>query len=168
MSYQEKRTAVSILTGTAILAAYCVFAFNHYTSGAVTSSDLKFWATNMLIFVGIGIAATIIIQIVFHVLLSVTIAARKKILDEQTSDKEIERSIAAEMVEDEMDHLIELKGVRVGFAVGGVGFIAGLILLVLNFPPALMLNTLFISYMAGTLLEGGAQLYYYRRGIHHA
>jgi hypothetical protein len=80
-------------------------------------------------------------------------------------DKEIERAIGFEMVTDEMDTLIELKSMRIGFAVAGIGFIAGLISLVLNYSPVVMMNVLFISFSFGSILEGFTQLYYYRRGI---
>jgi hypothetical protein len=167
MSYQEKKTIVSIVTGALILAAYCIYAFNRYQSGAVAPGDLKFWAVTILIFIGIGIVATIIIQIVFHILLSIAIAVKTKIQDQDSDDKEIDKSIAAEMIEDEMDKLIELKSMRVGFFLAGIGFIAALVSLVLNYSPAVMLNVLFISFSAGSLFEGGAQLYYYRKGIHN-
>jgi Na+-driven multidrug efflux pump len=67
-----------------------------------------------------------------------------------------------------MDKLIELKSTRVGFAIAGVGFVAALLALILNYSPAVMLNVLFISFCAGSILEGFTQLYYYRRGIRHA
>lgn len=167
MSYQEKRTTVSIVTGALILAAYCIFAFGQAQSGAVAPGDLKFWAGTILTFIGIGIVAIIIIQIVFHILLSITIAAQKKIQDRQIDDKEIEKSIGAEMIEDEMDKLIELKAMRVSFAICGVGFIAGLLSLVLNYLPAVMLNIVFISFSAGSIFEGLTQLYFYRRGLNN-
>jgi hypothetical protein len=165
MSYQEKRTIVSIITGAIVLAAYCFYAFGQYQSGVVAPGDLRFWAGTMLIFIGIGVAASIVIQIVFHILLSIAIAATKKIQDETCEDKEIEKSIKAEIVEDEMDKLIELKSMRVGFVFAGIGFVAGLVSLVLNYSPAVMLNILFISCCAGSLFEGCTQLYFYRRGI---
>jgi hypothetical protein len=167
MSYQEKRTIVSIITGAVILSAYCIYAFLRYTSGDVASDDLASWAGIMLIFIGIGIVAAIIIQIVFHILLSIGIAIREKVQDLSNDDADIDRAIKAEMVEDEMDKLIELKSMRFGFVVCGIGFIAGLVLLVLHYPPALMLNALFISFSIGALLEGAAQLFYYRTGIHN-
>lgn len=169
MSYQEKRTITSIITGILVLAAYCVYAIGQYRSGAIVPGDMKFWASTMLIFIGIGIAAQIIIQIVFHILLSIAMAVQEKVKNNQCDDKEIERtvekSIEAVMIEDEMDKLIELKSTRVGFALAGVGFIAGLVSLVLNYSPVVMLNILFISFCAGSLFEGFAQLYYYRRGV---
>jgi len=165
MSYQEKRTVVSIATGVLVLAAYCIYASGQYQSGAIAPGDLKFWASTILVFIGIGIAASIVIQIIFHILLSIVIAAKKKILDESCDDKEIEKSIGAEIVEDEMDHLIELKSMRVGFIICGIGFIAALVSLVLNYSPAVMLNIIFFSFCGGSLLDGVAHLYFYRKGV---
>jgi hypothetical protein len=167
MSYQERRTIVSIISGVLVLAAYCIYAFGRSQSGAVDASDLKFWAGTILIFIGIGIVFAIIIQIVFHILTSIAIAVRNKIRDEQCDDKDIEKSINAEMVEDEMDKLIELKSMRVGFAIAGVGFVAALVSLVLGYSAAVMLNILFLSFSGGAILEGVVQLYFYRRGVTH-
>ena len=165
MSYHERRIIVSLITGVAIIAAYCIYAFGRYQSGAVAADDLEFWARTMLIFVGIGVVVTIVIQIIFHILLAIGIAATKKIRDEQTDDKEIEKSINAEMVEDEMDKLIELKSMRFGFFFAGFGFIAGLVALVLGASAALMLNILFLAFSVASLLEGIVQLIYYRGGV---
>ena len=119
----------------------------------------------MLIFIGIGVAASIVIQIIFHILLSISIAVKKELRGEKTDDKEIEKSIKSEMVEDEMDKLIELKSNRVGFVLAGIGFVAALVSLVLNYSPAVMLNILYITFALGSLFEGFAQLYFYRRGV---
>lgn len=168
MSYQEKRTIVMMFSGALVLAAYCIYAFGQVNAGAVMPDDLKFWARTMLIFIGIGIAAAIIIQIVFHILLSIGIAITKKIQDQDFKEEEIEKSIKAEMVEDEMDRLIELKSNRVGFTLGGFGFAAALILILLGYSTAVMLNVIFLSFSAGSIIEGFVQLYYYRKGIRHA
>jgi hypothetical protein len=165
MSYQERRTVVSLLSGILVIVAYCIYAFGRYQSGAVDAGDLKFWASTILIFIGIGIVASIIIQIVFHILMSIAIAVKQKMQDEAYDDKEIEKSIAAEMVEDEMDKLIGLKSMRVGFVIAGIGFVAALISLVLDYSAVVMLNILFLSFSGGAILEGAAQLYFYRRGV---
>ena len=83
----------------------------------------------------------------------------------KTDDKAIERSLQLDMVEDEMDKLISLKSMRVGYAIGGLGFIAALISLVMGSPSGVMLNIMFGSFFAGSLIESLAQLVYYRRGI---
>ena len=168
MSYQEKRTITNIFTGVIILIAYCIYAFGRYQSGMVESGDLKFWASTMLIFIGIGIVVTIIIQIVFHILLSVSIAVQKKIQDSNFDENEIEKSIKAEMVEDEMGKLIGLKSERIGYITVGVGFVLGLFAIVFNYSTAVMLNILFISFSLGSILEGFTNLYYFRRGVHNA
>jgi hypothetical protein len=89
------------------------------------------------------------------------------VMDVNCDDKDIERSIQVEMVEDEMDKLINQKSMMIGFAIAGFGFVAGLVSLVLNYSPMVMLNIVFISFSAGSELEGFVQLYFYRRGIAH-
>lgn len=168
MSYQEKRTIVSIITGIFILAAYCIHAFGKYQSGAIASDDIRAWAVMILVFIGIGVGAAIIIQIVFHILLSISIAVQEQIRNGNCDEKKIGKSINAEMVTDEMDKLIELKSMRVGFIFAGIGFVAALITQVFNYNPAVMMNVLFISFSAGSLLEGITQLYFYRRGVKNA
>jgi hypothetical protein len=165
MSYQERRTVVNILSGIAIVVAYCVYAFGRYQAGLVAAGDLKFWAGTMLMFIGVGIVAMIIIQIVFHILMSIGIAVSKKIQNEDFDDKQIEKTIALEMVEDEMGKLIELKSIRIGFAVAGVGFVGALVALFFGYSPVVMLNVMYLSFSVGSIFEGLTQLYFFRKGI---
>jgi hypothetical protein len=165
MSYQEKRTLASIASGALILAAYCLYSFNPARLASIAAESLKPWATTMLVFMSIGIGLSIIIQIVFHILLSISIAIREKMQNMQADDKDIEKNIKVEMVEDERDKMIELKSNRVGFALAGFGFIAALLSLVFNYSPVVMLNILFISFCFGSICEGFSQLYFYRKGI---
>lgn len=167
MSYQEKRTIVTVLTGTLILIAYCIYAFGKVSDGVAAEEDLKFWASTMLLFIGIGIVANIIIQIVFHILLSIGMAISEQIKNGSVDDDAIEKNLELEMVEDEMDKLIGLKSLRVGFLIAGIGFVAGLAALLLDYPPAMMMNIIFISFTVGSILEGVAQIYYYRKGVNH-
>jgi hypothetical protein len=165
MSYQEKQTIVSIVASLAFLAAYGSYAYGQFSSGAVDPNDLRSWAGVMLVFIALGIVAMIVIQIVFHILLSIGIAVQKTIEDQSTAEQEIDRSIKAEFVEDERDRLIGLKSMRVGMLTSGLGFVASLVSLVLGASPVLMLNILFFSFFAGSVLDGFAHLYYYRQGV---
>ncbi|MDD5659806.1 MAG: hypothetical protein PHR39_07350 [Actinomycetota bacterium] len=165
MFYQEKKTIISVLAGVLFLIAYCIYTFTRVRLGMVAPNDLKFWAITILIFIGIGIAGMIIIQVVFHILLSITIAVKKQARNEKCDDKEIERTIELEMVEDEMDKLIELKSMRIGFIIAVVGFVSALLSLVFNSSAAVMLNIIFISFCIGTIAEGATGIYYYRKGI---
>jgi len=165
MSYQEKRIIFTIVTGILILGAYCIYAYKKFQSSAVNTEDIKFWAGSILVFVVIGIVVNIVNQIIFHILIAISIAVEKKIRNENCDEKEIEESIKNGMVTDEMDQLIELKSMKTGFFVSGIGFLLGLVLLVLNYSPIIMINLMFIFFLIGSLLEGFVQLYYYRKGI---
>jgi hypothetical protein len=161
MSYQEGRTVANIVSGIAIIIAYCVYALGKTQAGNAVTGDLKFWAVSMLVFIGIGIVLTIVVQILFHIVLSITIAVKKR----EYSDREIEKDIEATVIEDEMDKLIELKAMKTGFAVSGIGFVTALLLAVFSESIGLMINTLFLSFSIGSIVEGFASLYYYRKGV---
>ena len=163
MSYQEKRTVVSVASGVLLMIAYCIYALVRL--GWNSLGDVRSWATTMLVFIGIGVVAMIVIQIVFHILLSIGIAVKKKIADESTDDQSIESSIEREMVEDEMDQLIELKANKIGYSFVSVGFVAGLVALALGALPAVMLNIVFLACLLGTIVEGLIQIRYYRKGV---
>lgn len=165
MSYKEKKIIVSLVTGLLILATYCIYTLNKIQLGTAALDDLKFWATTILIFIGIGVVSLIIILIVFHILLSVTIAVKEEIQNGEYDDKKIAKTLELDMVEDEMEKLIGLKAMRISFAVVGIGFIAALVSLVLNYSPAVMLNIMFFSFGIGSMIEGFTQLYFYRRGV---
>ncbi len=163
MSYPEKRTIVSVVSGALLMVVYVIYAYAKL--GFTNMTDLKPWATTMLVFIGIGIVGMIIIQIVFHILLSMGIALKEKIKDESIDDKKIESTIASEMIEDEMDKLIELKANKIGYSFVGLGFVAGLITLAIGLPAAIMLNILFLASLLGSIVEGLIQLHYYRKGV---
>ncbi len=164
MSYQSKKTITSMVGGALVLAAYCIYAFGRYSSGAIAEGNLKFWAGTMLVFIGIGIVATIILQIIFHIGLSIGIAVKDRACDE----KEIDKRIEATVIEDEMDKLIELKSSQIGFVLAGVGFVGALILLVLGHSTVVMLNVMYLSFLVGSLMEGAVSLYFYGKGVSNA
>ncbi len=159
MSYQEKKTVITVASGVILLIAYCLTILSQYNL-ETNANDLKFWATSMLTFIGISIVIMIVIQIVFHILLSISIAVKEKVDDEKVIDKKIK----IEMFEDERDHQIELKSLRIGYFFSGIGFILALFSLVLQYPPAIMLNTLFLGFMVGSIIEGIFQFFYYKNG----
>jgi hypothetical protein len=165
MSFQEKRTMVTILTTILILGAYCMKAYEQYRLSAMATADIKFWAGTTLGFIGVSIVIAVMIQIVFHVLFSVSIAVQKKRQNDKCEDREIERAVGIEMATDEMEKLIELKSMRVGFGMVGIGFVLSLVSQILDYGPGVMVNMMFGSFCIGMLLQGITKLYYYRRGI---
>lgn len=168
MSYKQKQILVSIVSASIVLIAYCFFAVDKYLTSKTQAVDLRFWAVSMLIFIGIGIVVSIIIQILFHIFLSVGTAVRKTVIEGKADSKEIERSIKSEMVEDEMDKLIGLKSSRASLVVYGFGFVAGLFTLAFSIHPAVMLNILFVTFSLASIVEGIIRLGYYKKGIQNA
>lgn len=160
MSYAEKRTATIISTMALVFAAYCIYAFTRIQ----IQGPLRTWAITMLVFSGITILVIILVQILFHILLSVGIAVKEAVKNPNVDKAVLGQSVEDEFVEDERDKLLALKSSQVSYGISGFGFIAGLISLVLNAPPAVMLNIVFTAGFLGSIIEGIVTLIYYRRG----
>lgn len=163
MAFKEKRTIVTIVTGILILVAYCRQSFGRPVVETATDMILKAQAVTMLKFIGIGVLAMIVIQILFHILYSISLAVSSTIQKGSCDDKEIEEAIALEVVDDERDKIIELKSLRVGFVITGAGFVASLLWLVMDGSPTHLLNILFLSFALGSIIEGFTRLFYYSR-----
>ena len=161
MSYKEKRKITEMAAGLAVIIAYCIYVLGKYHQGLADLNDLKYWAGTMLVFTGISIGVVIVIEILFHIIYAVGIAVQ----DGEKDGKKINRTIKSSMVEDEMDKLIDLKSLQIGYSITGFGVLAGLVSLVLNAPPAVMLNILYVCCALGSLAEGVMSLYYYRKGV---
>ena len=159
MSYPQKRTLVNIFTMAAVYAAYCLTAFSRHS----LVSDLKPWVITMLIFIGITIIAEIIIQIVFHVLLSIGISVKEAVKRQDPDGSEIEEALKSELVEDERDKLIELKSLRANSITMTAGLMLGLVSIVLGYPSAVMLNLFYGTFFIGTIAEGVLNLILYRK-----
>ncbi len=164
MSYQQKRTLTSVVTSALVFAAYGLYAFPRHTF----EDGLGVWARTMLIFIGVAALAGILVQIVFHVLLSIGVSVRETLHDHDVDSDQIDAAIRQEIVEDERDKLIALKSRQAGFFISGLGLFAGLVSLVLNAPPALMLNILYAGFFLGAIVEGVVNLVIYRRGVRYA
>ncbi|MFC4403735.1 hypothetical protein [Gracilibacillus xinjiangensis] len=168
MSFHEKKAIILMLTGTIILVAYCTYAYQKYQLGVIGTNDMKFWSGIILLFIGIGIVAAIIIQIIFHIIHSIAVTVQERIRNGHRNEKEIQKTIESDMVPDEMNRLIELKSIKIGFIVVAIGFVTALVSQVLDYSSAVMLNILFLSFFAGSLSQGLAQLYFYRKGVKNA
>jgi len=158
MSLSSKKTLASIGGGVVLYAAYIVYALSQR---APEPDNLKSWATSMLIFIGIGVALTIVIQILFHITAAIGIAVHER----DCKEKEIDRIIKSSLVEDERDKLISLKSAHVGYIAAGMGFVAALAALALGFPALYALHILFGACGAASLIEGILSIIYYEKGI---
>jgi hypothetical protein len=161
MSYKSKRTITSMAAGLLLFAAYTVYGLGKNLPGPESPESLKSWALGMLIFIGIGVAASIVIQILFHLVFSIGIAVKEG----EGNDKKVERIIESSMVEDEMDKLINLKSGHIGYICAGIGLAVALAALAFGASAVLALHILLGSFAGGSLMEGGMSIYLYERGV---
>lgn len=161
MSYQTKKTITSLVASIIILVSYCLNIYNHYKAGNIIENDLQFWAKQMVITIVIGVIVTIVLYIVFHIYLSISLAIKTEIKD----DKEINRKLELEMVEDEMVKLIELKSLRVGYIIVSVGFVSSLVYLAFGGSIVIALNAMFISFYIGSFSEGLTNIFFNFKGV---
>ena len=115
----------------------------------------------MLVFIGIGIAAVIVIQIIFHIVTAIGIAIK----EQEHDDKEIERHLLSLVVEDERDKLISLKSTHIGYVFVGIGFVVALAELALGMSSVVALHTLLGAFSVGSIAEGIASICFYEKGV---
>jgi hypothetical protein len=161
MSYTQKRTLAQMTITTLVFTAYCLVAFTRLSF----ESSLRQWAVMMFIFTGVLALTSVILQIVFHIFLSVGIAAREAIRDHDVDEEAIGEAVKGEFIEDEREKLISLKSRQATCIASGIGFFIGLISLVFNAPPALMLNFIFSATFLGSIAEGVTHLALTQKGI---
>jgi hypothetical protein len=161
MTFKSKRTIASLGTGVIILVAYVIYATS---KSAPASGNMKAWAIALLIFVGIGIIAVIVIQILFHILSAIGLAVKEH-TQGRAPDEYVERALSSEMVDDEMEKLITLKASRIGSWLAGFGVIAFLFALGFGAPPVLALHLVVGAFALSGLAEGIASIYLYERGV---
>ena len=149
MSYQERSSTVSIFTSLLIYAAYLFYVFIKFREGSVDmANDLRFWGIVILIFVPIAIVVRIVIIIIFTIV--------NTILTQRMDDPSFE---------DERDKIIGLKTARKSIYVVGFGFLLSLVTLVLRWPPAIMINIIYFSFVLSDLTESVLKIISYRRGV---
>ncbi|MFD0589288.1 hypothetical protein ACFQZE_14960 [Paenibacillus sp. GCM10027627] len=148
MSYQEKKTFVSMISSILIFTLYTLYAIKNADEGSITSSsDFSFWGSFILVLLPVSIIAKIIIHIVFSIINKIA-----------TNEDEPH-------FEDELDKIIELKADRISLYVFCIGFILSMIPLVTDLPTYYTFAALicfgFVSDLTGRI----AQLYFYRKGV---
>ena len=159
MTFKSKRTLVSMMAGVVLAIAYIVHALG---KNAPSREDLSMWALTLLVFIGISVLTMIVIQILFHVLYSVGVAVKERSRD----DSEVERIIASEAAEDELDQIIALKASHAGYLFTGLGFIAALAWLAFWGASAVAaLHIMFAAIFIGTFVEGCLSIRFYERGF---
>jgi hypothetical protein len=161
MTYNSKKNVIGMAAGIIVVAIYIAYAF---VGNTPAQGDIQEWAKLILIFIGIGVAAQIVIQIIFHIAFAISIAAKEH-AQGRTPDENVERKMSAEMIEDERDKLISLKSSRIGNICAGVGIMIAFFALAGGAPVVIALHIIIGSFAAGSLIEGCTGIYFHERGV---
>ena len=148
MSYQEKKSIVSLISSILIFAAYSLYRYPQYPEGAMDSKEVfHYWGSFVLVLTLVSIAAHIVISIIFNIIFRMT-----------TGEKE--PSFA-----DELDKRIDLLAFRNSFAVFVLGFILAMGSLVMDRPSQVMFIILIASGFLSDVTGSLSRLYHYKRGV---
>jgi hypothetical protein len=148
MTYQEKKSIVSVFSTILIFAAYCLYMYPRHPEGGLASTEtFRYWGFFILALTLISIIAHIIISIIFNIIFRM-----------MTNEKE-------PRFEDELDKLIALKAHRNSFFLFIIGFLLAMGTLVMYQPSQVMFIILIASGFIADLTGSISKLYYYRKGV---
>ncbi|TCZ78173.1 hypothetical protein E0485_08590 [Paenibacillus albiflavus] len=148
MTYQEKKSIVSLISAILIFAVYSLYMYPKYP---VEALDLKetfhYWGSFVLVLTVVSIAAHIVISIIFNIIFRMT-----------TGEKE-------PTFADELDKRIDLLAFRNSFAVFIIGFLLAMGSLVMDQPLEVMFIILILSGFLSDVTGSLSRLYHYRKGV---
>ncbi|ULT54445.1 hypothetical protein L1999_14810 [Neobacillus drentensis] len=148
MTYQEKKSIVTLISAILIFAAYCSYMYPRLPEGGLESTEtFHFWGSFVLKLTLYSIIAHIIISIIFNIIFRMT-----------TQEK-------LPTFADELDKLIELKAHRNSFFVFIVGFLLAMGSLIIVQPSQVMFMILIIFGFISDVTGSVTKLYHYRKGV---
>ncbi|GHU98408.1 hypothetical protein FACS1894211_02110 [Clostridia bacterium] len=154
MTLKSKNLITSLFAGVLSLVGYLIYALS---SVAPESSNLQSWAILIIVALGIAIGLQVIVHIIFYIVAHIGIAAK-------TGDpKAAERTMKAEMKDDERGKQIDLKTRYIGYLFFGLGFVSALVALAFGAIPLLALHLVLGSCFIGGFVEGVISIYYNER-----
>ncbi|WP_050183765.1 hypothetical protein [Domibacillus robiginosus] len=148
MTYQEKKSIVSLISVILIFGSFCLYMYPQHPEGGLGSSEtLRYWGSFVLILTLVSIVAHIVISIMFNIIFRIT-------------TKEKEPAFA-----DELDKFIELKAHRNSFFIFIIGFLLAMGSLIIYQPSQMMFVILIISGFLSDVTGSFTKLYHYRKGF---
>ena len=148
MSYQERRSIVSLIGTFVIMAGYLIFVSGKaQAAGPSVSSDIQFWATAILLLIPVYIVFQMVLIILFVIIN--TVATQRE----------------ASETADEFDRLVDLKSTRNFYHTFMASFVLSLLAVALGQPPSAMFIILLFGIFAASVVSYGSELYFYRRGV---
>ncbi|WP_199615305.1 hypothetical protein [Paenibacillus alkalitolerans] len=148
MTYQEKKSIVSLISAIIIFGSYCAYMYPQFPKGGLESTEtFRYWGSFVLILTLVSIVAHIIISIIFNIVFRIT-----------TGEKE-------PTFADELDKLIDLKAFRNSFFVFILGFLLAMGSLAIDQPSQVMFVILIASGFISDVTGSITKLYHYRKGV---
>ncbi|WP_066255443.1 hypothetical protein [Neobacillus drentensis] len=148
MTYQEKKSIVSLISAMLIFGSYCLYMYPRYPGGGLESMEtFRYFGSFVLILTLFSIVAHIMISIIFNIVFRMT-----------TREKEPRFA-------DELDKLIDLKAARNSFFVFIVGFLVAMGSLIIYQPSQVMFIILIISGFISDVTGSVTKFYHYRKGV---
>jgi hypothetical protein len=148
MTYQEKKSVVSLISAILIFVSYGLYMYPRFPGGGLESLEtFRYWGSFVLILTLLSIVAHIFISIIFNIIFRIT-----------TGEKE-------PTFADELDKLIELKAHRNSFFVFIIGFLLSMGSLIVYQPSQWMFIILIVSGFISDVTGSLTKLYHYRRGV---
>ncbi|UTW62774.1 hypothetical protein KFE98_01055 [bacterium SCSIO 12741] len=148
MTFQEKRTLVTLASSVIIPTLYFSYLFHMHQEGSIDlTNNLRTWGIAILILIPIQIGITILNHIIFYIINRIVTGTMES-YDTDERDKRIE--------------LIATRNSYIGFM---VGYVLAMASLVLGAPNYVMFIVLISSGMFSSVINGLTELYFYRRGF---
>lgn len=148
MTYQEKKSIVTLISAILIFVAYCLYMYSRLPEGGLESTEtFRFWGSFVLNLTLFSIVAHIVISIIFNIVFRMT-----------TGEKQPNFA-------DELDKLIELKAHRNSFFVFIVGFLLAMGSLIIVQPSQVMFIILIMFGFISDVTGSFTKLYHYRKGV---
>ncbi|MEK4325430.1 hypothetical protein MKX70_06100 [Paenibacillus sp. FSL R7-0312] len=148
MTYQEKKSIVSLISTILIFTVYLLYRYPQYPNEVLDSKvTFHYWGSFILVLTLVSIAAHIVISIVFNIIFRMT-----------TGEKE-------PTFADELDKRIDLLAFRNSFAMFVSGFLLAMGSLVIDQPLKVMFIVLIVAGFLSDVTGSISRLYYYRRGV---
>lgn len=148
MSYQEKRSLVSLFSSILIAVVYSAYMLQRLPQADPYSAEvLRYWGSFLLILIPVAIVAKVIIHILFSIINTI-------------STREDEPSVT-----DERDRSIELKANTNSLYVFMIGFLLAMASLVVDQPPTTMFIILIAAGVLSEAVGNISEFFFYRRGF---
>ncbi|WP_054942589.1 hypothetical protein [Paenibacillus ihuae] len=148
MTYQEKKSIVSLISTILIFTLYLLYRYPQYPNEVLDSKvTFHYWGSFVLVLTLVSIAAHIVISILFNIVFRMT-----------TGEKE-------PAFADELDKRIGLFAIRNSFAMFISGFLLAMGSLVIDQPLKVMFIVLIVSGFLSDITGSISRIYYYRRGV---